>query len=129
MVSAAVFFWILSSVYCTMETQCFISQLCCFPQVTGVCKCTYSVDHLGRATRSYRAVTERSTRVGALCNFFHLRTKAEPSYKIFFNLHYMKDKVYKKNVSECNTPLPKPCRIDGDRLLPLLSSLCFNVCF
>jgi hypothetical protein len=59
-VSAAVFLWILSIVYCTMETQCFISQLCCFPQVTGVCKYTYSVDHLGRATPSYRAVTERS---------------------------------------------------------------------
>jgi len=30
MVSAAVFFWILSFVYCTMETQCFISQLSVF---------------------------------------------------------------------------------------------------
>jgi len=128
MVSASVFFWILSIVYCTMETQCFISQLCCLPQVTGVWKRTYSVDLLGRATPSYRTMTEGSTRVGAACNFFHLRTKAEPSYKIYFNLHYMKDKVYKKNVSECSMPLPKPCRANGDRLLPLLSSLCFNVC-
>jgi len=59
MVLAAVFYWILSIVHCTMETQWFISQLCCFPHVTGVWKCTYSVELLRSATPSYRAMTER----------------------------------------------------------------------
>ena len=94
MVSAAVFFWILSIVYCKMEAQMLHK-----PAVLLSSGDRSLEMHLlcGPLRKSYSQLLgsdwEEPTRVGALCNVLHLQTKAEPSYNICSNLHYMRDKV------------------------------------